>query len=69
VTKSATTQTPNPGRLVSIDALRGFNMFWIIGGVARLSGTGGTVVLLSGVLVAQWCFLYFLYRHRIFLRV
>ena len=32
--------TATEGRLVSLDALRGFDMFWIVGGYAIVSGLG-----------------------------
>ncbi len=42
---------------------------FFLGGVARLSGDFGPVVLAAGVLVIEWLWLWFLYRHRVFLRV
>ncbi|MFO0846756.1 MAG: DUF5009 domain-containing protein [Gemmataceae bacterium] len=42
---------------------------FFLGGVARLSGEAGPVVLAAGVLAAEWLFLLYLYRRRIFLRV
>jgi predicted acyltransferase len=41
---------------------------FFLGGAARRSGDLETVVLAGGVLVAQWLFLYVLWRNRIFLR-
>lgn len=42
---------------------------FFLGGVASLFDGYGTLTLLVGVLAVKWLFLYFLYRHRIFLRV
>ncbi|APZ96019.1 hypothetical protein [Fuerstiella marisgermanici] len=42
---------------------------FFFGGVARLTGDSGTLVLLVGTLAVEWLLLYFLYRHKIFLRV
>ncbi|TWT54927.1 hypothetical protein Pla22_25810 [Rubripirellula amarantea] len=42
---------------------------FFFGGIARLSGSSSTLVLLLGVIALKWGLLYFLYRHRIFLRV
>jgi predicted acyltransferase len=42
----------------------------VFGGAARHAGEGlGPVVITSGVLVIEWVILWFLARHRIFLRV
>jgi predicted acyltransferase len=42
---------------------------FLLGGVARHSGSFGPAVVPIGVLVVEWLFLLHLYRHRIFLRV
>jgi predicted acyltransferase len=41
----------------------------LLGGVARLSGSFGPVVVLVGAVILEWLFLFHLYRNRIFLRV
>jgi predicted acyltransferase len=41
----------------------------LLGGVASLSGSFGTVVVPIGVIVLEWLFLLHLYRNKIFLRV
>ncbi len=38
-------------------------------GVAKFAADWGEVILIAGVLTAQWLFLYYLYRRRLFLRV
>ena len=42
--------------------------FWF-GGLARLAGTSGVLVLEAGTIVVEWLVLYFLYRKKVFLRV
>ncbi|MGZ5554974.1 MAG: acyltransferase family protein [Candidatus Aminicenantales bacterium] len=42
--------------------------FWF-GGLARLAGTSGVLVLEAGAIVVEWLVLYFLYRKKVFLRV
>jgi predicted acyltransferase len=42
---------------------------FFLGGLSRHSGAFGPVVLALGVLAAEWLFLFYLYRRRIFLRV
>jgi predicted acyltransferase len=42
---------------------------FLFGGLARLSGRFQPAVLIVGVIVAEWVFLYFLYKKKIFLRV
>jgi predicted acyltransferase len=42
---------------------------FFLGGVARLSGDLGPSVLIAGMIVVQWLFLWFLYRHKVYLRV
>jgi predicted acyltransferase len=39
------------------------------GGVISLAPEWAKVILIAGTLTAQWLFLWFLYRHRVFLRV
>jgi predicted acyltransferase len=52
-------------RFVDFDKVSQF----FLGGAARLAGSAGPVVLAAGVLAAEWLFLLYLYRRRIFLRV
>lgn len=52
-------------RFVDFDGMAAF----FLSGIARLSGAWGEVVLAVGVLSAQWLFLLYLYRNRIFLRL
>jgi predicted acyltransferase len=42
---------------------------FFLGGTARLCGDFGPVLLAAGVLVIEWLWLWFLYRHKVFLRV
>ena len=42
---------------------------FFLGGVAAQAGSFGPVVLALGVLAAEWLFLLYLYRNKIFLRV
>ena len=42
--KAAGESAPRAHRLVSLDALRGFGMFWITGGAAILAGLGKVVL-------------------------
>jgi predicted acyltransferase len=42
-TPSARDSRPAPRRLISVDALRGFDMFWIIGGSSIVTGIGKAV--------------------------
>ena len=46
------------GRLQSLDALRGFDMIWILGFIESL-----------GVVVLCWLTCWFLNRHRLYLKV
>jgi len=39
------------------------------GGVARMTGSSSALTLLVGIIVVKWLLLYFLFRHKIFLRV
>jgi predicted acyltransferase len=52
-------------RIIGFEHLSHF----LLGGVARLSGSFGPVVLAVGVLALEWLLLLYLYRRRIFLRV
>ena len=52
-------------RMIDFDAT---SKFWF-GGLARLSGTAGVLVLEAGVIVVEWLVLYFLYKKKVFLRV
>lgn len=60
---------------ITIYSLRRFINFdqiarFFLGGLMLHAGdANGPVILAIGVLLAEWLFLYFLYRHRIFLRV
>ena len=45
--KAASESPPHADRLVSLDALRGFDMFWITGGAAILAGLGKVVLDVS----------------------
>jgi len=47
----------------------GYSSKFFLGGVARLAGDLGPVVLIAGVLLAKWLLLLVLYRQRLFLRV
>jgi len=65
-----------PGeRLWSLDTLRGFDMFWIIGGdalfrtLADVTGWGWARFGAFQLDHAEWVFLYFPYKKKIFLRV
>jgi predicted acyltransferase len=42
--------------------------FWF-GGLARLAGDAGVLVLLAGTIAVEWLVLYFLYKKNVFLRV
>lgn len=42
---------------------------FLFGGLARLSGPAGVLVLEAGAIVVEWLALYFLYRQKVFLRV
>ena len=56
-------------RLLSLDTLRGFDMLFIMGADAFFLCLGG---MFPGTLLARWggqMFLYFFYRHKIFLKV
>jgi predicted acyltransferase len=52
-------------RFIDFDHLTSF----FLSGTARLSGSWSEVVTASGVLVAEWLFLLWLYRSRVFLRL
>ncbi len=42
---------------------------FFLGGISELSGDYGKVIYMGGVILAEWLFLYFLYKKKIFLRV
>ncbi|MCK5820311.1 MAG: DUF5009 domain-containing protein [Bacteroidales bacterium] len=42
---------------------------FFLGGISEISGDYGRVIYLGGVILAEWLFLYFLYKKKIFLRV
>ena len=42
---------------------------FFLGGVVNLSGDLGPLITVIGILIAKWLFLWFLYRHKVFLRV
>ena len=42
--------------------------FWF-GGLARLSGPAGILVIEAGAIAVEWLVLYFLYKKKVFLRV
>jgi predicted acyltransferase len=52
-------------RMVDFDFM---SKFWF-GGLARLAGSAGPLVLLAGTVAVEWLVLYFLYKKNIFLRV
>ena len=60
-------------RLASLDALRGFDMLFIMGGegllCALVPAAWGAVVLQVGYVAVCWLFLYSLSRHKVFLKV
>jgi predicted acyltransferase len=52
-------------RMIDFD----FTSKFLFGGVARLSGAAGVLVLEAGVIALEWLVLYFLYKRNVFLRV
>lgn len=42
---------------------------FLFGGLSRLAGAAGPLVIIAGVIALEWLGLYFLYRHKVFLRV
>jgi predicted acyltransferase len=52
-------------RMIDFEATSKF----LFGGLARLSGAAGVLVLLAGVISLEWLALYFLYKEKVFLRV
>ncbi|NLX12878.1 MAG: hypothetical protein GXY44_04385 [Phycisphaerales bacterium] len=67
---------------MSIDALRGFDMFWLIGGhglfisavtlgglAGHLHGAGASLLLNLGSVIIVWLILYHMYRNSIFVKV
>ena len=66
---SAPDAKPSAQRLVSVDALRGFDMFWIIGADAHIAkGCGDLLIAAVGIVIA-FGLVRFLYQRKIFLRV
>jgi predicted acyltransferase len=51
--------------LVDFDGIAGL----FLAGLARYAGPAGPLVLLTGVVIIEWLFLWFLFRHRIFFKV
>jgi predicted acyltransferase len=52
-------------RMIDFEATSKF----LVGGLARLSGGVGVLIILAGIVALEWLFLYFLYKKRVFLRV
>ena len=52
-------------RMIDFDAT---SKFWF-GGLARLSGAAGVLIIEAGVIAVEWLVLYFLYKQKVFLRV
>lgn len=52
-------------RLIDFD----YTSQFLFGGLARLSGAAGVLVLEAGAIAVEWLILYFLYRQKVFLRV
>jgi len=52
-------------RIVDFD----FTSKFLFGGLARLAGGAGVLVLGAGVILVEWVLLYFLYKKNVFLRV
>ena len=52
-------------RFIDFDRMAAF----FLTGAARLSGSGGDLLLEAGSMGAKWLFLYYLYRNRMFLRL
>ena len=78
--KPDTTEQKIPERIESLDILRGFDMFWIIGGgslvISLAAATewgwleaywGGWVIV--GVIILEWLLPWYLYKNKIFLRI
>ena len=42
---------------------------FLLGWLAKPAGEFGPVVIISGMIIAEWLFLYYLYKNKIFLRV
>ena len=47
----------------------GYTGKFLFGGLARLAGEAGVLVLLAGTIAVEWLVLYFLYKKNVFLRV
>jgi predicted acyltransferase len=52
-------------RIIDFEATSKF----LFGGLARLSGAAGSLVIVAGIIALEWLALYFLYKQRIFLKV
>jgi len=52
-------------RIVDFD----YTSKFLFGGLARLAGEAGVLVLGTGVILIEWVLLYFLYKKNVFLRV
>jgi predicted acyltransferase len=52
-------------RMIDFD----FTSKFLFGGLARLAGNAGPLVLLAGTVAVEWLVLYFLYKKGVFLRV
>ncbi len=59
----------NSQRLESLDALRGFDMMFIMGVASLVSESVEKVILATGYVLICWLILYFLYRKEVFLKV
>jgi predicted acyltransferase len=47
----------------------GYTSKFLFGGLARLAGGAGVLVIGAGVILVEWLVLYFLYKKNVFLRV
>jgi predicted acyltransferase len=52
-------------RMIDFEATSKF----LFGGLARLSGEAGVLIILAGVVALEWLFLFFLYKKKVLLRV
>jgi predicted acyltransferase len=52
-------------RIIDFEATSKF----LFGGLARLSGAAGSLVIVAGIIALEWLALYFLYKQKIFLKV
>jgi predicted acyltransferase len=51
--------------LVDFDGIAGL----FLAGLAQYAGSAGPLILLAGVVIIEWLFLWFLFKHRIFFKV